>query len=96
MPILLPNTETQLVFNESIINNYTITFGSWYAERKISSVGRELQVDIGSAQHINLPKYLIGVFQTQNRIGVSNKDKNNAIFDTNPVTKYTVEIDGAC
>ena len=74
----------------------TITFDSWNAERKTSNVGRELQVDIGSAQQINSPKSLIGVFQTQNRTGVPNKDKNNAIFDTNPVTKYSVEIDGAC
>ena len=53
----------------------TITFDSWNAERKTSNVGRELQVDIGSAQQINSPKSLIGVFQTQNRIGVPNEIK---------------------
>ena len=50
-PILIPNTQTQVMFNESIMNNYTITFDSWYTERKISNDGRELQVDFGSAQH---------------------------------------------
>ena len=78
---------------ESSMNNYTITFDSWYTERKISNDGRELQVDIGSAQQINSPKYLIGVLQTQNRIGVTNKAKNIAIFDTNHATKNFVEID---
>ena len=55
------------MFKESFMNNYTITFDSWYTERKISSDGRKLQVDIGSAQHNNSPKNLKGVFQTQNR-----------------------------
>ena len=96
MSTFIPNTETQYMFNESILKNCTITFDSWYAERKSSSVGTELQVDVGSAQQINSRKYLIRLFQTQIRIGLPNKDKNNAIFDTNPVTKYSVEIDGAC
>ena len=58
------------MFNESIKNKYTITFDSWHTERKISNDGRELQVDIGSAQNMNSPKYMIAAFQTQNRIGV--------------------------
>ena len=53
VPQLIPSTTNQVMFNESIMNNYTITFDSWYTERKISNDGRELQVDIGSAQHIN-------------------------------------------
>ena len=88
MPTLIPNTQTQVMFYESIMNNYTITFDPWYTERKISNDGRELQVVIGSAEHNISPKYLIGVFQTQNRIGVPKKANNIAIFDTNHVTKY--------
>ena len=64
VPILIPNSQTQVVFNEVIMKNYTITFVSWYTERKISNDGRELQVDIGSAQKINSPKNLISAFQT--------------------------------
>ena len=94
VPFLIPNTQTQVMFIESIMNNYTITFDSWYTERKISNDGRELQVDVGSAQHINSPKCLIGVFQTQNRRGVPNRAINIAIFDTNHVTNFFVEIDG--
>ena len=93
VPQLIPNTQTQLMFNESIMNNYTITFDSWYTERKISNDGRELQVDIGSAQNINSPKYLISAFQTNDRT-TPNKNANPAIFDNNNVTKYFVEIDG--
>ena len=93
VPILVPNSQTQLMFNESLMNNYTITFDSWYTERKISNDGRELQVDIGSAQHINSPKYLIAVFQTTART-TRTKAAKPAIFDINHVTKYFVEIDG--
>ena len=64
VPQLIPLTSTQVMFNESITNNCTITFDSWYTERKISNDGRELQVDIGSAQNFNSPKYLISAFQT--------------------------------
>ena len=92
-PQLIPSTTTQVMFNESIMNNYTITLDSWFTERKTSNSGRELQVDIGSAQHINSPKYLISAFQTNART-TPNKAANPAIFDTNHVTKYFVEIDG--
>ena len=95
VPILIPNTQTQVMFNDSFMNNYTNTFDSRYTERKISNNGRELQIDIGNAQHINSPKYLIGAFQTQNRIGDPNIANNIAIFDTSYVTKYFVGIDGA-
>ena len=93
VPQLIPSTSTQVMFNEAIMNNYTITFDSWYTERKISNDGRELQVDIGSAQNINSPNYLIAAFQTNART-TPNKNANPAIFDNNNVTKYFVEIDG--
>ena len=93
VPILIPNTQTQVMFNEAILNNYTITFDSWYTERKISNDGRELQIDIGSAQKIISPKYLISAFQTILRT-TPNKASNPAIFDRSHVTKYFVEIDG--
>ena len=81
------------MFNESIMNNYTITFDSWYSERESSNDGREFQVDIGSAQIINSPKYLIAAFQTSART-TPNKASNPAMSDNNHVTKYFVEIDG--
>ena len=93
VPILIPNSLTQVMFNEAFMNNYTITFDSWYTERKNSSDGRELQVDIGGAQKINSPKYLISGFQTFART-TANKAVNPGIFDDNHVTKYFVEIDG--
>ena len=51
------------MFNESIQNIYAITYDSWYAERKLSTNGNELQVILGSAQHVNSLNYLIGAFQ---------------------------------
>ena len=93
VPQLIPSTSTQVMFNEAIMNNYTITFDSWFTERKISNDGRELQVDIGSAQNINSPKYLIAAFQSNARTA-PNKNANPAKFDNNNVTKYFVKIDG--
>ena len=56
VPTLVPNSQIQVMFNEAIMNNYTISFDPWYTERKISNDGRELQVDIGSAEKIKSPK----------------------------------------
>ena len=92
VPQLNPSTSTQVMFNESFKNSYTITFDSWYTERKIPNDGRELQADIGSAQHINSLKYLLSSFQTSARTA-PNKASNPAIFDNNHATKYFVEMD---
>ena len=66
------------MFNESNKNNYTITYDSWFTERKQPTDGNELQADIGSAQHVNSPKYLIGAFQTSD--SCRNKESS---FSTN-------------
>ena len=95
VPQLIPNSQTQVLFNENFMNNCTITFDSWYTKRNFSNDGRELQVDIASAQHVNSTKYLIAAFQTNARIGTPKKANNPAVSDTNHVTKYFVEIDGA-
>ena len=73
VPIITPNSETQVMFNESIKNNYTLTFDSWYTERKIVTVGGEFQIDIASSQSTNSPKFLIAAHQTEARVGSSNK-----------------------
>ena len=93
-PIITPNSETQVMFNESIKNNFTVTFDSWYTERKIVTDGGESQVDIASSQSTNSPKYLIAAHQTEAIVGTSNKRNNVSIFDHVDVTKYFVEIDG--
>ena len=85
--ILIPDSQTHVLFNESIMNKSRINFDSWYTERKISRDGRELQVDIGSAQHIKSPKFLIATLQTHDRIETLNKARNPGVFDTNLVTK---------
>ena len=91
---MTPNTETQLLFNEPIKNNYTITFNSWYTERKIVTDGGEYQVDRASVQNINSPKCLIAGHRTQERVATASNDRIIAIFDHVDVTKYFVEIDG--
>ena len=94
VPVLTPNTETQVLFNESIKNNFTLTFDSWYTERKIFTDGGEFQVDIASSQNTISPKYLIAAHQTEARIGTASKRNNIGIFDHVDVKKYFVEIDG--
>ena len=94
VPLITPNSETQVIFNESIKNNYTLTFDSWYTEGKIVTDGGEFQVDIASSQSTNSPKYLIAAHQTEARVGTSNKRNIASIFDHVDVTKYFVEIDG--
>ena len=71
--VLIPDSNTQVMFKESIKNNYTTTFDSRYTERKLSTVVNELQVDIGSTQHVISHKYLLGTFQTADRIATLNK-----------------------
>ena len=44
------------MFNESIKNNYTKAYDSWYTERKIVTHGNDFQVDIASSQNTNSPK----------------------------------------
>ena len=93
IPILIPTPETQLLFNESIQNNYRIFFDEWYTERRIVT-DPIFQVDIGSAQSVNSPKYLICAHQTHDRSALPNKRNNISIFDNLDVRKYFVEIDG--
>ena len=49
VPTFISNTETQLMFNESIQNNYRIFFDDWYTERRVVT-DTITQIDIGSAQ----------------------------------------------
>ena len=56
VPVLILDSNTQVMFNESNKNNYIITYDSWHTERKLSTDGNELQFDIARARHINSPK----------------------------------------
>ena len=93
VPFLIPTTETQLMFNESIQNNYRIFFDDWYTERRFVT-DQIFQVDIGSAQSVNSPKYMICAHQTEARSALPNKRNNISIFDNINVGKYFIEIDG--
>ena len=92
VPNLISNVETQVMFNEATQNNYKISFDEWYTERRIIS-DTITQLDIGTSQHVNSPKYLIGAHQTRIRADTANKNNNIAIFDNPNLQKYYVEID---
>ena len=93
VPILIPTPETQLMFNESIQNNYRIFFDEWCTERRIVT-DQIFQVDIGSAQSVSSPRYLICAHQTADRSAQPNKRNNISGFDNISVRKYFIEIDG--
>ena len=50
-------------------------------------------MDIGTSQHVNSPKYLIGAHQTRTRADTANKIKIIAIFDNLNLQNYYVEKD---
>ena len=60
VPNLIPSVETQLMINEATQNNFRISFDEWYTERCVIS-DTITQLDIGTSQHVNSPKYLIGL-----------------------------------
>ena len=92
VPNLIPKVETQIIFNGATQNNYKLTFDEWYTERRVKS-DTNTQMDIGTSQHVNSPKYLIVAHQTQTRADTANKNNIIAIFDNPNLQKYYVEID---
>ena len=93
VPNLIPSVETQPMFNEATQNNYKIFYDEWFTERRIIS-DTITQLDIGSSQNVQSPKYLIGAHQTKDRIDAPISTKNVAIFDNLDLRKYYIEIDG--
>ena len=80
VPSPIPNTETQVMFNESIQNIYRKFFDEWYTERRIVN-DAITQIIRGSAQSVNSPEYLICAHQTIDGSGVPNKQQNISVSD---------------
>ena len=92
VPILIPSVEAQVMFNEATQNNYKIYYDEYFTERRVIS-DQITQLDIGSSQNVQSPKYLIGAHQTRARADTANKNNNIAIFAHLNLKKYYVEID---
>ena len=92
VPILIPSVETQLTFNETTQNFNKISFDEWFTEKRLIS-DLLVQHDIGSAQNVSSPKYIICTHQTSLRSTIPNKKINIAVFDNMDLRKYYVEID---
>ena len=56
VPNLIPNVETQVMFNEATEINYTISYDEYYTERREIS-DMITQADIRSSQQVDSPKY---------------------------------------
>ena len=70
-----------------------MSFVSWTTDGKTIDGQLNYQVDIGSAQKFNSPKYLIVAHQTAVRKGVPNKTNKDAVFGNPNVRKYFVDFD---
>ena len=92
VPNLIPNVETQVMFNEATQISYKISFDEQYTEQRIIS-DTITQLNTGSSQNFQSPKYLISAHQTRVRADNANKNHNVAIFDNFNLQKYYVEID---
>ena len=68
-------------------------YDEWFTERHIIS-DTITQLDIGSSQNVQSPKYLIGAHQTKVRIGGAISTKKVAIFDNLDLRKFYIEIEG--
>ena len=93
IPILIPSVETQLMFIEATQNNYKMCYDEYSTERGVI-LDLVVQHDIGSAQQMNSPKYLIRAHQTKDRKDTPNKKNNLAISDNLDLRKSYVEIEG--
>ena len=93
IPNLIPSVETQLMFNEATQNKYKISYDEYYTERRVIS-DLLVQHDIGSAQQVNSPEYLIHAHQTKKRNKTPDKKNLKARFDNLDHRKCYVEIDG--
>ena len=96
IPSLVPSAEQQQTFNESIRQNFTLSFYAWVTDRKPVNTRNEYQLDKGSASNINIPLYLIVAHQKTQRDNPARPANqfNNALFDLVDVKRYFVEIDG--
>ena len=92
LPNLMPNVDTQVLFNEATQNIYKISVDECYTKRRVTS-DQITQLDIGTSQQVTIPKYLIGAHQTRARADTANKNINVNIFDNLNLQKYYVEID---
>ena len=90
VPILIPSLESQLMFIEATQNNYNLSSDEWYTERRVIS-DMIVQHDIGSAQQVNSPRYLICSHQTKDRTNTPDEKINIAIFDNLDLRKYHIE-----
>ena len=93
VPNLILSVETQVMFNEATQNNYKTSYDEWFTERRVIS-DTITQLDIGSSQNVQIPKYLIGAHQTRDRIDTPISTKNVFIFDNLDLRNYYIEIDG--
>ena len=94
VPKCFPDAGRRSMSNSSIRISFTITFGTWFTDRRVFNTGLEYQFDIGSTQDVNSPNDLTAAHQTANKTAVPNKTNKVAIFVELDVRRYFVAIDG--
>ena len=92
--IFSADAKTQIILKNSFETSFTLSFNSWSTDRKSVDTQLDYEVDIGSAQNIISPKYIIVAQQTAATIQSINKAYNAAVFDNLNVRKHHFDIDG--
>ena len=69
-----------MMFDEATQNEHKISYDEYYKDKRLIS-DMIVEVDIGSAQPVSSPKYLICAPQTRLRLEFPNKNIKIAIFD---------------
>ena len=64
IPNLIASVETQLLYNEATQNKFKISQNECYTEERLL-LDMIVQADLGSAQQVKSPKYLICAHQTR-------------------------------
>ena len=93
-PIIDPDAETQIIFNDSINTGVTFSLDSWLTDGRGVETGLEFQLDIGPVLNVYGLKYLKVAHQFLARIGVPNNGNNISVFDNLDVRNSVVEIGG--
>ena len=75
-----------------IITRY-LSYDDWFTGRRIIS-DTITQLDVGSSENVQSPKYLIGAHDTKDRIDGAISTENVAIFDNLDHRKYYFQIAG--
>ena len=94
VPTLIPSSETQVKFDNSVKNSFTISIDSRITTRRVSDTQIEYEFNNGSAHKDFSKKYSKAGHQTAAPAAAPNKEIFTAAFENLNVENYFIGIDG--